>query len=52
MNKFLGAVIYSAVAIGILSSCNGDDNNKDHGTSEAKGGIYLGGVARLNEVEK
>jgi oligopeptide transport system substrate-binding protein len=52
MNKFVGAIIYSAMTIGLLSSCGGgDDKNKDHGSSEAPGGVYLGGVMRLNEVE-
>ncbi len=50
MNKYFGAVIIPILALGLFSSCGGDDN-KDHGGSEAKGGIYLGGVARLNEVE-
>ncbi len=51
MNKFIGAIIYSAMTIGLLSSCGGDDKNKDHGSSEAPGGVYLGGIMRLNEVE-
>ncbi|MGZ3885319.1 MAG: ABC transporter substrate-binding protein, partial [Bacteroidia bacterium] len=51
MNKIIGALIYPAVAVTLLSSCGGDDSNKDHGSSEVKGGVYMGGVARLNEVE-
>ncbi len=51
MNKFFGVIFCSVVTAGFFSSCGGDDNSKDHGTSEAKGGIYLGGIARLNEVE-
>lgn len=51
MNKFLGAIVFPIVGISLLSSCGGGEE-KGHGTSaEAKGGIYLGGVARLNEVE-
>jgi oligopeptide transport system substrate-binding protein len=34
----------------LLVSCGGDDVKKQN-TEEAKGGIYIGGVARLNEVE-
>lgn len=51
MNKFFGAVLLSVATAGFFSSCGGDDNSKDHSTSEAKGGVYLGGIARLNEVE-
>ena len=51
MNRFFGFILCSAVTATFLSSCGGDDNSKDHSTSEAKGGIYLGGIARLNEVE-
>src|SRR4051812_5242865 len=50
MNKYFGALIIPVLALGLLSSCGGGDD-KDHGGSEAKGGVYLGGVARLNEVE-
>ncbi len=50
MNKYFGAIIIPVLALGILSSCGGGDD-KDHGGSEAKGGVYLGGVVRLNEVE-
>jgi len=51
MNKFISAVLYSAVTVGLLSSCGGGEENKEHGSSELKGGVYNGGVARLNEVE-
>ena len=54
-DKYFKALIIPVlvpIAIGgLLTSCGGDDNDKDHGGSEAKGGVYLGGVARLNEVE-
>lgn len=51
MNKFLVALVVPAMAVSLLTSCSGGDE-KNHGTSgEAKGGIYLGGIARLNEVE-
>ena len=55
MNKYFRSIIVPVlvpITIGMfLSSCGGDDNDKDHGSSEAKGGVYLGGVIRLNEVE-
>jgi oligopeptide transport system substrate-binding protein len=52
MNKIKGALLlYSAITLGLLSSCGGDDNGQGHEGSEVKGGIYMGGVARLNEVE-
>jgi peptide/nickel transport system substrate-binding protein len=52
MNKIKGVLIlFSAVTLGLLSSCGGNDDSKEHGTSEAPGGVYLGGIARLNEVE-
>jgi peptide/nickel transport system substrate-binding protein len=51
MNKFLGSLILPILALGLLSSCGGDDNDNGHEGSEAKGGVYLGGVIRLNEVE-
>lgn len=51
MKKILGAIIFPVITLSLLSSCGGGDD-KGHGTStEAKGGIYLGGIARLNEVE-
>lgn len=51
MKKFLGALIFPVAALGLLSSCGGGDDKGQGTSAEAKGGIYLGGVARLNEVE-
>lgn len=51
MNKYLGSLILPIIAAGLLSSCGGNESDDGHGSSEAKGGVYLGGVARLNEVE-
>lgn len=51
MNKFLSAILCSSIAVGMLTSCGGGDNKDDHSSSEAKGGVYLGGIMRLNEVE-
>lgn len=51
MNKILGAIIFPIAAISLLSSCGGGDDKGQGTSAEAKGGIYLGGVARLNEVE-
>lgn len=35
----------------ILSSCGGDKKDDKSGKTEGKGGIYTGGILRLNEVE-
>ncbi|MGE0566562.1 MAG: ABC transporter substrate-binding protein [Bacteroidia bacterium] len=35
----------------LVSSCGGDKKNENDNKSEVKGGIYTGGVIRLNEVE-
>lgn len=43
-------IIYSLLAIGFLSSC-GDGNNTTGEARKAKGGVYYGGVFRMNEVE-
>lgn len=51
MNKILGAIIIPALTIGLLSSCGGGDDKGKGTSAEAKGGIFLGGIARLNEVE-
>lgn len=46
MNK----LIYSLLAIVLFSSCGGDKKNSDE-LREAKGGVYYGGIFRMNEVE-
>lgn len=43
-------VIYSLLVVGLLSSC-GDGNNTTGESRKAKGGVYYGGVFRMNEVE-
>lgn len=49
MNKILFA---SSVSLAVLfASCGGDKSTSNNTTSEAKGGVYLGGVLRVNEVE-
>lgn len=51
MKKILSALIFPVAAMSLLSSCGGGEE-KGHGSSaEAKGGIFLGGIVRLNEVE-
>lgn len=50
MNKLLSIICSVALIAGFLTSCGGGDDDT-HGSSEAKGGIYYGGIARLNEVE-
>jgi oligopeptide transport system substrate-binding protein len=49
MNKLF---LFSSISLSLLlSSCGGDDKNNNSATSEAKGGVYMGGILRLNEVE-
>ncbi len=48
MNKLF---IISVVSVICLSSCNGDKKENKGTSSEAKGGVFLGGVLRTNEVE-
>lgn len=48
MNKIL---LFSSISLLLLASCGGDKNNTNSDTSEAKGGIYIGGILRLNEIE-
>lgn len=49
MKKIFIPLIAAAFSIGI-ASCT-DDKKDNHTGEEAKGGVYLGGVMRLNEVE-
>ncbi len=49
MNKVL---LFSVASLSLLiSSCGGDKKDDKSGKTEAKGGIYTGGILRLNEVE-
>ncbi|MDQ3047096.1 MAG: ABC transporter substrate-binding protein [Bacteroidota bacterium] len=43
-------VIYSLLVAGLLASC-GSENNTGGGSKKANGGVYYGGVFRMNEVE-
>lgn len=43
-------VLSLAVGTLLLASCGTDEVKKEN-TAEAKGGVYTGGIARLNEVE-
>jgi hypothetical protein len=49
MKKIFFPLIAVAFSLGI-ASCT-DDKKDNHLGEEAKGGVYLGGVLRLNEVE-
>ena len=52
MKKLFIPLFASAFALGLASCTSCSDEKKDnHDSSEAKGGIYLGGVMRMNEVE-
>jgi oligopeptide transport system substrate-binding protein len=42
--------IYSLIIVGLLASCGGG-NNQTGESRKAKGGVYYGGVFRMNEVE-
>ena len=49
MNKLF---LFSSISLSLLlTSCGGDKKNNNSETSEAKGGVYMGGILRLNEVE-
>ena len=52
MKKLFFPLAVSAIALGLASctSCSGDKTENHEGTA-AKGGVYMGGVMRLNEVE-
>lgn len=49
MRKIFIPLLAGVVAIGV-TSC-GNENNEAAAGSEGKGGVYLGGVMRMNEVE-
>ncbi|MGZ4097505.1 MAG: ABC transporter substrate-binding protein, partial [Bacteroidia bacterium] len=48
MNRFF---IASATALILLTSCNTNNSEHNTNTSELKGGVYMGGILRVNEVE-
>ncbi len=49
MNKLF---LFSSISLSLLlTSCGGEKKNNNSETSEAKGGVYMGGILRLNEVE-
>ena len=52
MRKIFIPLIASALTLGVAScnSCSGEKKD-NHDGAEAKGGVYMGGVMRLNEVE-
>ena len=52
MKKIFFSVIVGAFVFGLASckSCS-SDKTANHDGTEAKGGVYLGGIMRLNEVE-
>lgn len=47
--KIKHLIFAAGLASVILASCGGDKDN--HQTTEAKGGVYYGGVFRMNELE-
>lgn len=49
MRKIFIPLVASVLTLS-LASCS-DDTKDSHGGSEGKGGVYMGGVMRLNEVE-
>jgi oligopeptide transport system substrate-binding protein len=52
MRKIFIPLFASAFALGLASCTSCSEEKKDsHGSSEGKGGVYMGGVMRLNEVE-
>ncbi len=50
MKKLFIPIVVSAITLATFTSCTGDKTENHEGTA-AKGGVYLGGVMRLNEVE-
>jgi len=49
MRKLSLLLVAGTLLVGLVS-CGGDEK-KEHKSKEAQGGVYLGGVMRLNEVE-
>lgn len=49
MKKIFIPIVAGLFTLG-LASC-GDENNDKHDGAEGKGGVYMGGVMRMNEVE-
>lgn len=52
MRKIFIPLVASVLTLGLAScsSCS-DDNKGNHDGSEGKGGVFMGGVMRMNEVE-
>ena len=52
MKKIFIPLLASAFTMGLAScsSCS-DDSKNNHNSEEGKGGVYMGGVMRMNEVE-
>ena len=51
MKKLYIPLLASAIAIGLACASCSDDKKDNHEGAEAKGGVYLGGVMRMNENE-
>lgn len=51
MKKLYIPLLASAIAIGFACTSCSDDKKDNHEGAEAKGGVYLGGVMRMNENE-
>ena len=49
MKKIFIPLIASVLSI-VATSCSNDENNQ-HNSQEGNGGIFMGGVMRMNEVE-
>ena len=44
-------LIFSIASLFLISSCGGDKKDDKSSKTEGKGGVYTGGILRLNEVE-
>ena len=52
MKKIFIPLVASLFTLGLASCSSCSDENKDnHDGSEGKGGVFMGGVMRMNEVE-
>jgi oligopeptide transport system substrate-binding protein len=50
MKKIFIPLVASVLTLSLATSCS-DDKKDNHDGAEGKGGVYLGGVMRMNEVE-